>query len=179
MHFAGETGKDGPNSEWAEHWDNHFSFFKSHPDLISLFPSILKLDIWMRKEYNVCLSNTLPLITMKNTLKQFLTTALNRLKTHPSTPSHCYQPHLTPLHPTHPNLLLPSNSNNLSKTNPCPFAKAPVATLQLLHASSAETKDTHSLHAHCKHVAYYSPANIHIYSLLAEQLCCSVMSLLV
>ena len=31
----------------------------------------------------------------------------------------------------------------------------------------------------CKHVAYYSPPNVHIYSLLAEQLCCSVMSLLV
>ena len=26
----------------------------------------------------------------------------------------------------------------------------------------------------CKHVAYYSPPNVHIYSLLAEQLCCSV-----
>jgi len=31
----------------------------------------------------------------------------------------------------------------------------------------------------CKHVAYYSPPNVHIYSLPAEQLCCSVMSLLV
>ena len=30
----------------------------------------------------------------------------------------------------------------------------------------------------CKHVAYYSPSNVHIYSLLAEQLCCSVVSLL-
>ena len=33
--------------------------------------------------------------------------------------------------------------------------------------------------ASCKHVAYYSPPNVHIYSLLAEQLCCSAMSLLV
>jgi len=32
---------------------------------------------------------------------------------------------------------------------------------------------------YCKHVTYYSPPNVHIYSLLAEQLCCSVMSLLV
>jgi hypothetical protein len=31
----------------------------------------------------------------------------------------------------------------------------------------------------CKHVVYYSPPNVHIYSLLAEQLCCSVMSPLV
>jgi len=31
----------------------------------------------------------------------------------------------------------------------------------------------------CRHVAYYSPPNVHIYSLLAEQPCCSVMSLLV
>ena len=31
----------------------------------------------------------------------------------------------------------------------------------------------------CKHVAYYSPPNVHIYSLLTEQPCCSVMSLLV
>ena len=31
----------------------------------------------------------------------------------------------------------------------------------------------------CKHVAYYSPPNVHIYSLLAEHLCCSVMFLLV
>ena len=33
--------------------------------------------------------------------------------------------------------------------------------------------------AACKYVAYHSPPNVHIYSLLAEQLCCSVMSLLV
>jgi hypothetical protein len=31
----------------------------------------------------------------------------------------------------------------------------------------------------CKHTAYYNPPNVHIYSLLAEQPCCSAMSLLV
>jgi hypothetical protein len=85
---------------------------------------------------------------MKNTLKLSLTTALNRLKTHHSAPSHCCQPHPTPPHPTHPNSLPPSNPDNLCKTNPCPFAKAPAVTLWPLRASSAERKDTPFLDAH-------------------------------
>ena len=96
----------------------------------------------------LCLSNILSLITTKNTLKLSLTTALNRLKTHHSAPSHRCQPHPTPSHPTHPNSLPPSNPDNLCKTNPCPFAKAPAATLRPLRASSAERKDTPFLDAH-------------------------------
>ena len=41
-----------------------------------------------------------------------------------------------------------------------------------------ETQKAFSKIDRCKHVAYYSPPNVHIYSLLAEQLCCSVMSLM-
>ena len=52
VRFAGETGKDGSDGAWAERWDNHFGFFESRPDLISSFPSVLQLDIRMRKEYN-------------------------------------------------------------------------------------------------------------------------------
>ena len=46
-------------------------------------------------------------------------------------------------------------------------------------SSQYNSQQTPENKVECKHVAYYSPPNVHIYSLLAEQLCCSVMSLLV